>query len=816
MKYQNMCPKYRVINALASDLSKDQNDFIWNNSNELDLLQIKKSSLVKTTYNQCSFHQVLPCIRRLYTILESICPNIYRIHCSDSLRILNEIVCLTDEYLQVCPSSKIALDELCSNEHYFDDFISKLRRPSVIRKKNTSSIKPELHCFGSGIHGNNFNNQLHKTILFCFELTTTNDLPVDVVILDSDENLVSTDVKYINTYNQGATKLYSCSYIPITKVGIYRISFYVNNIKIKYPEWPVFIHDSTPNYDSYQQEQQLLLHEKVTQQSQHEIPPYELEGDGCSTQVIVNSIARFRLRIKSPTATYYNSPIVDLFSLSILDPYGHTIVVQRRALSSDVLELTYQPMSIGEHKLIILFNNKIDRQLTIDVMQDESNYLSKLKPFGPGLKRAIVGLPTEFYVDLNQTTNNNIHFRLQPSYQAEIDYEQQMATVRYIPLEEGDCPIHILENDKDISSSPFNAKIEKNIIHHENPRIRVIGLSKQIILHRPVEFQVYIDNPLDDFNNLLHVEILTDDDNSPSVSIRRRHRSSYVCSFTPMTLGRHLISVDYASIVAENNPFHSQSIQEKDILLTGPAIQNQCLKLNQPTHFCFALKDLLTPNLTEQFSTYESGYSSNDDISSKSSLSSSSTDISVTPDDDNSYHVTITDGNGNIKSNVAVKETFDTKNENTVRVDFTPDQKILYINISCTWQPLFDVVITDLEYIPVSASYCAYFYIPLSETLYHHLSISFMCTSTKMNFTAFEPQLTSTPKRIDTTIILANLCSTPRPAHIRWSLSKYTPRPVDSSTPNTKKLRRSVCPDRHRLIYPLKMMTKESMKVWVL
>ncbi|CAF1682138.1 unnamed protein product [Rotaria magnacalcarata] len=91
-----------------------------------------------------------------------------------------------------------------------------------------------------------------------------------------------------------------------------------------------------------------------------------------------------------------------------------------------------------------------------------------------------------------------------------------------------------------------------------------------------------------------------------------------------------------------------------------------------------------------------------------------------------------------------------------------------------------------------------------------------MHTSTKMNFTSFEPQLTSTPKRIDTTLIPANLCSSPRPAHIRWSLSKYTPRPVDSSTPNTKKLRRSVVPDLHRLIYPLNVTTKESMKVWVL
>ncbi|CAF4604114.1 unnamed protein product [Rotaria sp. Silwood1] len=713
MYYRHTASSYRLNNAPTSSLFKNS-DFIWNNSNELDLVQMKKSSLLTTTYNQSSFLQILPCIRRLYTIFDSICPSIYRIHCSDSLRILNEIICLTDEYLHVTPSTKITTNELLFNDYYFDGFISKLRRPSLIRKNYYSSIRPDLYCFGQGIHRNNFNNQLNQTILFCFELTTntiaTNNLslPIDVVILDPNEKLVSTDIKYINTYNQ-------------------------------------------------------------------EIPQYELEGDGCSTKVIVNSIARFRLRIKSLITSYYNNPMLDLFSLSILDPFGHTIIVQRRIISMDLLELTYQPMSIGEHQLIILFNNKVHRQLTIDVIHDESNYLSKLKPFGPGLKRAIVDLPTEFYVDLNQTINSDIHFRLEPSYQAEIDYEQQLATVRYVPSEEGNCPIHILENDKDILHSPFIAQVEKNIKYRDKPRISVIGLSKQIILHRPVEFQVFIDNPFDDSNNALHVDILTNDDQSPSVSVRRRHRSSYLCSFTPITLGRHLISIDYASIVAENNPFYCQSIQEKDILLIGPAINNQCLTLNQPTHFCFTLKDFLTTNFNDKNSTYESGYSSNDDISSKSSLSSSSTDIrtSTQDDDDNSnnnnnYHVKITDGHGNIKPNILVKEIFDTKNRNTVRVDFTPDEKILYINISCT------------------------------------------CSTT------FEPQLTSTPKKIDTTLILPNLCSTPRPAHIRWSLSKYTPRPVDSSTPNTKKMKKSAVPDLHRLIYPLIITNKQSMKIWVL
>jgi hypothetical protein len=154
-------------------------------------------------------------------------------------------------------------------------------------------------------------------------------------------------------------------------------------------------------------------------------------------------------------------------------------------------------MSIGEHQLSILFKNKLQRQLTIDVIRDETTCLSNLKPFGPGLKRAIVGLPTEFYVDLNQqtitnatTNHDHIQFSLEPSYQAEIDYEQQMATVRYIPLKEGDCPIHILEYNKDTLHSPFIAQIKQETLLPDKPRIQVIGLTEEIIIHRPVEFRV--------------------------------------------------------------------------------------------------------------------------------------------------------------------------------------------------------------------------------------------------------------------------------------------------------------------------------------
>ena len=173
----------------------------------------------------------------------------------------------------------------------------------------------------------------------------------------------------------------------------------------------------------------------------------------------------------------------------------------------------------------------------------------------------------------------------------------------------------------------------------------------------------------------LHIEILTLDEESPSVSIRRQLDLSYECSFIPVTLGRHLISIDYAGIVPEKNPIYCQAIQEKDIQLTGPAMHNQCLTLNEPTHFYFKLNDFLTKPSNALPITYESGYNSYDDTSLPEPTKEEE------QDENQNYRITITDAHGNVKPNISINENRD----NDVRVDFTPNEQILFINISCTW-----------------------------------------------------------------------------------------------------------------------------------
>ncbi len=69
---------------------------------------------------------------------------------------------------------------------------------------------------------------------------------------------------------------------------------------------------------------------------------------------------------------------------------------------------------------------------------------------------------------------------------------------------------------------------------------------------------------------------------------------------------------------------------------------------------------------------------------------------------------------------------------------------------------------------------------------------------------------------MNTSVIIPNLCSTPRPANIRYSLGKCAPLPVHSSTPNSKKMKKSFAPDIHRLIYPSKTSSTYPMKIWLL
>ncbi|UJR21125.1 hypothetical protein I4U23_024225 [Adineta vaga] len=259
--------RYSMNSSLSYFTSKNDdnvNDSIWNNPNELDLLDMKKSSMIS---NFNCFLQILPNLRKLYTLFDSLCPNIYRIHCTNSLQILQEIICLAEEYIHISPISTISTHELLTNEKHFDNFITKFKQSNLSRKQLSPTQKIDIHCFGQGIQSYHPYNELNQTILFCFELTSTIktnlSLPIDVIILDPDENLVAIDLQYINTYNQGYTKLFSCQYVPINKAGIYRISFFHNNNKIINQQHMIFIRNSTPNYASYEKKDLTLVEEII-------------------------------------------------------------------------------------------------------------------------------------------------------------------------------------------------------------------------------------------------------------------------------------------------------------------------------------------------------------------------------------------------------------------------------------------------------------------------------------------------------------------------------------------------------------------------
>ena len=175
----------------TSNFFYDKSDFLCSNSTELNLLQTKKAPFMTPFINENYFLKVLPCIRRLYTLFNSICPNIYRLHCSDSLRILQELICLIDEYLHINLPLTISTNELLYNEEYFDDFLHRLRLVPLYQSypnRYSTVIKPEIRCFGQGIQSSNSKNQLNEKLLFCFELTTSLESqfssPINILIFD--------------------------------------------------------------------------------------------------------------------------------------------------------------------------------------------------------------------------------------------------------------------------------------------------------------------------------------------------------------------------------------------------------------------------------------------------------------------------------------------------------------------------------------------------------------------------------------------------------------------------------------------------------
>lgn len=248
------CRRHAAI-AAAPNFFYERSDFTWNNPTELNLLDLRKAPMMASV-DERYYVKLLPCIRRLYTIFNALCPNVYRIYCSDSSRVLQEMMCLIEEYLHVHPLSTISIHELIYNEDYFYNFVRKLKlsspgRPNLDRALLSS--RTEIRCFGQGIHARDENNQLHQTLLFCFELKSPlkNDFlfPVEVRIADPEKNPVANDTKYINCYHHGFIKLFSCSYTPVTQAGLYTVAFFANNVEISTEPWTVFIRSTDEETD---------------------------------------------------------------------------------------------------------------------------------------------------------------------------------------------------------------------------------------------------------------------------------------------------------------------------------------------------------------------------------------------------------------------------------------------------------------------------------------------------------------------------------------------------------------------------------------
>ncbi|CAF0736743.1 unnamed protein product [Didymodactylos carnosus] len=675
---------------------------------------------------------ILPNIRQLLASFELICPGLYRIHCHDSIHILNEIMCLAVEWLNI--QQVYTAEELLSNENLFNNYEKRINHSRMISLTDETDNEHEIvKCYGNGIQA--LKNQLNQFTMFCFETNTYIRKPdLAVKISNNHENdSLPVELSYINTYNN--KNIYSCTYIPKHE-GTYKISiFYKTRPLLKQPYTVLIRHRSSSSSATkmkVQQQNEKSNHQEVIITPAVHGPEKDEEFSALSTNLSISynssafifnffsGIENTSIQVSHPqwfevdcSKSDLKGSLIEVIIVDSLSSkpssYAHASIeplgnqkfrcdysVSQAGLYNIIIFQAGKPLSISPIKLLV-----IEPQTTIssssscqlDAPLDykspismKNNNNQKFFAYGPGLRCGYQTYPAVFYVDFSGYTEGYLEFLINNSrVTSVVNYENQFAEVCYWPDITGDLPLHILFCNEDLEISPIISKITTLAIPMSSdhpPKISVSGPGftpndDVVIVGKEVEFKINLDRQ--HVNWELNVEIYDQDYTIVPIKLQKQNDLTYICSYMPSKLCKYTISIDYGHIIIpEGNPFRIRPLS-KQIELSGPAFTEKILSLHSETHFCLNLKAITRKRKTEQHlksisilgKDCESGYSSNDDTTSAENTALS---------DNEPYKITIRDEKGQIKP-ININEL---SNDN-LRVNFTPDSEVTYINVSVMW-----------------------------------------------------------------------------------------------------------------------------------
>ncbi|XP_053377764.1 filamin-A-like isoform X5 [Mercenaria mercenaria] len=235
-------------------------------------------------------------------------------------------------------------------------------------------------------------------------------------------------------------------------------------------------------------------------------------------------------------------PIFNFVTAYVVMPSGKKAYPKIEDNKDGTVTVRYQPQETGLHELHLCYNQQEIAGSPFQFHVDAVNS-GFVTAYGPGLSHGVVGVPSEFTIVTKDAGAGGLSLAIEGPSKTEIkckDNEDGTCTVTYLPTAPGEYNITVKFADKNISGSPFVAKVTAG-----EPKQRAqIGRSSEVSL-KVTET---------DITNLT-ASIRSPSKKEEPCMLKRLPNGHLGISFTPRETGEHLVNVYRNGVHIANSPF---------------------------------------------------------------------------------------------------------------------------------------------------------------------------------------------------------------------------------------------------------------------
>ncbi|XP_055906885.1 filamin-A isoform X2 [Eupeodes corollae] len=284
---------------------------------------------------------------------------------------------------------------------------------------------------------------------------------------------------------------------------------------------------------------------------QHTVDVSKIKVDGLEPTAPLNSLQQFRVITNG-------LPRADL-SVTITSPSGNRVKAHIIPTAEGFL-VNFTPTQLGEYLLSICFGGSpiTPRPFRLQCLVGSDS--NKVRAFGPGLERGIIGQPAEFIIDTRGAGQGGLGVTVEGPCEAAIncrDNGDGTCNVAYLPTEIGDYTVNVTFNDRHVNGSPFQPIIVP--LPNLN-KIRVTGIGIQphgVIMNAPVDFSVDMSKVGNDIDSKKLTCAIFDPKGNvlPSKVVPGQKDDVFGIMYTPFEAGRHTIELMYDNVPVPGSPF---------------------------------------------------------------------------------------------------------------------------------------------------------------------------------------------------------------------------------------------------------------------